>query len=363
MRVRALLVALLVMVVTSCVLAEPLARRASRPVVRTTTRVTPAWWNTSPGQIQTVKGYVVRIGNDFVTLNLSQGAQAFAVVAKTEIFVEGKRADLADIRLDDPCTVRFQISQSGAPIALSIRDREPAAAVTPTAKGVISALSSTSVTLNTTEGAASFGISSETKFYVYGKSAGFGDLKTGMEAEITYRPIQGGAPSALRVSIPTPRAIGQISAVNGNVITVRDQSKNVTWTVTVPEGAKITSHGYVGGLSDLRLGYRVGVNGQFNGSSVVASAIEFTPIVHKGVVTAVDGDTITVATVQQTIITARISGGTVVLVRPRVGENRRGSIADIKVESPIDLGGHMSDGGPYQGGTMDVLWADVLVAQ
>lgn len=363
MKIRVLLVALLVLAVSACVLAEPVTRRAVRPMARPNTQIKPNWWGPAPGQTQTVRGYVVDLGPDHVTLNLPQGAQAFLITPKTEIFVEGKKAGLGDIKLDDPCIVRFQISQTGPPVAGSIRDREPAAAVTPSVKGVITEVNADRVTLGLPEGATVFGITKETQINVYGKRSGVGDLKPGMQAELVYRPIDGGIPSALRISIAMPRATGQISAISGNVLTVKDLEKKITWSITVPDGTRIASHGYVGTFSDLRLGYRVGVNGQFNSNSVTASAVEFTPIVQKGVVTAVDGNTVTVATVQQTIITAQISNASVVLVRPRVGDNRSGGLADIRVECPIDLGGHMSDGGPYQGGTMQVLWADVLVAQ
>ena len=242
----------------------------------------PNWWGPAPNPTPTVQGVVVNTAPDQITLNLPRGPQAFAVTPKTEIFVAGQSATMADIKLGDPCILRLQVMPQGLPIAL-------------------------------------------------------------------------------RINVPKPRATGMIDAITGNVLTVRD--KDVIWHVTVPDGAKIVCRTYQGTLADLQIGYHVGVSGQFNGTDVVADVVEFMPFMLKGVVTAVDGNQITVATTEQTIVTGVLSDKTMVLVRPRVGDNRPGTPSDIKVESPVDIGGSMSEGGPYQGGTMQLLLVDVLVGK
>jgi len=358
MRIRIAFVALLALAVAACVFAEPVrvVRPANQPVVK------PQWWGPAPNPTPVVKGIVVGIGPDQITLNLERGAQMFAVTPKTEIFVEGKRATLADIRRGDPCVIKFQIQQTGPPIALAIQVRQPEQPRNPVVTGIVASVSADQITLNLPEGPRSAAVTRQTQVIVYGKKATIADVKVGMKAEVAFRPVEGGLPIALRINVPQPRAAGQIDAIDGNVLTVRGE-KGIIWKITVPDGARIVCHGYQGTFADLRIGYRVGVGGQFNGNNVVAEVVEFAPIIHKGVVTAVDGSTITVATVEQTIITAQISEATIILVRPRVGPNRPGTLADIKVECPIDVGGHMSEGGPYQGGTMQALFADVLVAQ
>lgn len=358
MKIRIALVVLLVLAVAACALAEPV--RAAKPTQPPAAK--PQWWGPAPNQTPVMKGIAVNVGPGQITLNLERGAQMFAVTPKTEIMVDGKRASLANIKQGDLCTIRFQIVPNGPPVALAIQVRPLEIPKMPVITGIVASVSPQQITLNLREGPRSAVVNAQTQVTVRGKRASIGDVKPGMKAEVSVRPVEGGMPIALRINIPMPRAMGQIEAIDGNVLTVRDKD-NTVWSITVPDGIKIVSHGYQGTFADLRIGHHVGVSGQFNGNNVVAEVLEFSPIVYKGVVTAIEGGTITVATVQQTIISAQLSGATVVLVRPRVGPNRPGTAADVKVESPVDLGGHMSEGGPYQGGTMQVLWIDVLVAQ
>ena len=268
---------------------------------------------------------------------------------------------MADIKLGDPCILRLQIMPQGLPIALRIQVRQPAQPKIPVVAGLVASVSADRIVLTTPSGDQGFVITKDTQIMVSGKKAALGDVKVGVRAEVAFLPVEGCPGVALRISVPKPRAAGMIDAITGNVLTVRD--KDVIWHVTVPDGAKIVCRTYQGTLADLQIGYHVGVSGAFDGANVVADVVEFMPIMFKGVVTALDGNQITVATTQQTIVTGVLSDKTMVLVRPRVGDNRPGTPSDIKVESPVDIGGSMSEGGPYQGGTMQLLLVDVLVGK
>src|SRR5450759_4830412 len=58
----------------------------------------PNWWGSTPNPTPTVAGVVVGTGPDLITLNLDRGPQGFVITPKTEIFVEGKRAGIGDVR-------------------------------------------------------------------------------------------------------------------------------------------------------------------------------------------------------------------------------------------------------------------------
>ena len=125
--------------------------------------------------------------------------------------------------------------------------------------------------------------------------------------------------------------------------------------INVTSTTKIKSHGYVGALADLRVGYGARAQGVVADNVMTADTLEFEPAVARGSVTAVDGTTITVKTVKQLSFTLAISDKTAVLVRPRVGPNVKGTLADVKVGSPVNTGF-----APSKDGASALLWIDVL---
>lgn len=351
--IRVMLLCLVVLVVVNavCFAAGPPPKRGP----------STQWWGPTPNPTPTVAGVVVAVAPDQITLNLPRGPQGFVVTPKTEIIVEGKRAGIGDVRQGDQCAIRFQVAPNGAPIALRIQARQAAEPKMPIVAGIVASITNDRIALNTPNGTLTLAITGDTQVFVSGKKAGLGDVKVGVRAEVMFRPVDGGVGVALRINVPKPHAAGQIDAINGNVLTVRDNQ--MVWNVTVPDGAKIVCRTYQGTLADLKVGYHVSVSGTINGANVVADVVDYMPIMFKGVVTAVDGNQITVATTEQTIMIGVISDKTMILVRPRVGDNRPGTASDIKVESPVNIGGDLTEGGPYQGGTMQLLVVDVLVGK
>lgn len=319
------------------------------------------WWGPAPNPTITATGVVVSTGPDQIMVNLQRGPQGFIVTPKTEIIIEGKRAGLGDLRQGDQCVIRFQVAPNGPPIALRIEARKAATPKTPSATGSVASITTDRIVLNTPHGPLTLAVTSDTQIMVFGRSAGLADVKVGQRAEVNFRPVDGGVGFALRINVPKPRVAGVIDAINGNVLTVRE--RDVVWNVTVPDSARIVCRTYHATFGDLKIGYHVSVNGSTNGQNAVAEVVEYMPIMFKGVVTAVDGNQITVATTERTIMTGVLSEATMILVRPRASENRPGTASDIKVESPVDIGGTLTEGGPYQGGTMQLLVVDVFVGK
>jgi hypothetical protein len=75
-------------------------------------------------------------------------------------------------------------------------------------------------------------------------------------------------------------------------------------------------------------------------------------------VTAVSGNVITVKTVRQRTIVTLASPATSVLIRPRVGPNKKGTLADVHVGMPCNIGIHLNTQGQSP-----LLWIDLLVGQ
>lgn len=361
MKSRILLVLLLALVIAANAFAAKVVTAAAKEQVKQ-----PQWWGPgAPNQTPMVKGFVTNVAAGQITLNLPQGVQTFAVTDRTEIMVEGRKATLADIRQGDPCAIKMQLVPQGYPIALVVRARPvddgPPPVKLPGVGGVVTAVGSNLITLNTPKGAQSFMVTGETRVIVFGQKATIGDVRIGMRAEVAFRGADGQTPVALRINAVKPRIEGMVTAINANVLTVK--AKEMTFAVTVAPNAKITFKDRPAALADIKQGFHVITMGELSGTNMLAEAVQIMPAARKGVVTAVNGSEITIATVEQMIITGILSDQTVITVRPRVGPNRPGTTADIKVESVVNVGGTMTEGGPYQGGTMQLMFVDIFVSQ
>ena len=75
----------------------------------------------------------------------------------------------------------------------------------------------------------------------------------------------------------------------------------------------------------------------------------------RGKIAVVEGDLITVKTVKQLNIDCLGSPATAVMIRPRVAPNQKGTLADIQVGMPVNIGFHPNPNGPAP-----LLWIDVL---
>ena len=216
----------------------------------------------------------------------------------------------------------------------------------PAANGTVAEVSSTQIVLDTKQGRKTFAVTPDTKVWVRGKAGSITDVKVGDPCRVVFKPVANGTPIARRIVIPKPHAAGQLTAKEGNVLTLKN--KDTIWTVTVLPEAKIRCWKYEGTLADLRIGYRVVAFGEINGNNVVAELVQFMPMAYKGAVTEVNVNQITVKTIRQKIVTGVVTDKTTILVRPRVGPTKPGTLADIKVGAPVNIGGHVVEGGPMQ---------------
>lgn len=229
---------------------------------------------------------------------------------------------------------------------------KPAPVRETTAVGTVAAVVASKIDVQTAQGVKSFAVFPRTKVVVRGKNATMADVKAGDPVRVNFRVVNN-VPSAVHIAVPKPNIKGKITAINGSVITLK--TKDAEFQVTVGEATKIKSKGYRGSPADLQVGFGAGVQGAVSGNNVAADAIEFVPAVAKGAVTAVDGNTITIKAIRQQSITTLASEKTVIMVRPRVGPNVKGTIADVRVGVPVNIGFK-----PVEGGPSPLFWIDVL---
>ena len=230
------------------------------------------------------------------------------------------------------------------------------------AAGTVTAVTATSITLQTMRGPQTFAVNQQTRIMVRGEKGIIDDVKIGDHAIVKFGPAQGVIRHALGIMIPKPSAAGKITSISSNTFVL--QGKEKTWNVTLTPETKIVSHniptqpkspGYIGIPDDLRVGYEAAVRGEIDGDNVTAAVVQFRPTVIRGVVEKANHNEIVVKTLKQRTITVVPKDGTVVFIRPRTAANQVGTWNDIKQDTPINIGGHVTGEG-----TMEALWVDLL---
>jgi hypothetical protein len=216
----------------------------------------------------------------------------------------------------------------------------------------VAEISPTAIAVRNAQGVKTFVVTAQTQIRVRGVRAALTDVKVADPVIVKFRLQANNYPLALGIAVPKAHLKGVVTAIDGSVVTYKDGDTIRKFAVS--GDTRFTSHGYNGSFADLRVGYRVSVMIQAPADVPNAVWVAFLPSWAKGAVTAVDGDVITVKTVQQMELKLQGSAATAVLVRPRVGPNVKGTLADVKVGLPVNLGYHQGDA------PMPLLWIDVL---
>lgn len=224
----------------------------------------------------------------------------------------------------------------------------------PTAKGIVDNVSATSIAVKTAQGVKTFVINEKTKVRVRGQKATIADVKVGDKVSVGFVLQADNVALAVGIIVPKPPFQGEIKAVAGDVLKLVGKD-GVERQVTLKPDTKINTRGYVGTAADLRVGYKITAVGTITDNQMTADSIVFMPTMAKGAVGSINGDIIMVKAVRQTLIPCKPVPGTVVTVRPRVGPNQKGTLADVRVGSPVNIGFHKNASGPAT-----LLWIDVL---
>lgn len=219
--------------------------------------------------------------------------------------------------------------------------------------GKVIAVSTSSISIRNKKGLGGFAVTQDTKVKIEGAKASIADVEVGDYAKITFGLDTNQKRYAKAINVPKYCASGKITAIDSDSFTLKNRTQ--TFTVELLPDTQIKCHGYVGNTDDLRVGYLVKVQGEPNGSSLPANTVSFVVPKIRGVVTEVSGYQLIVKTAMGEIVTVTSSDSTAVLIRPRTSKNYKGSLADVKPGSLVNIGGHRS--GDNQ---LNALWIDVL---
>lgn len=198
----------------------------------------------------------------------------------------------------------------------------PAPGPRPWVTGTVAEVGPAAIAVRNRQGVKRFIVTPQTQIRVRGVRAVLADVKVADPVIVKFRLQANNYPLALGIAVPKTQLKGVITAIDGRVVTYKDG--DAVRKFAVSEDTRFTSHGYNGTFADLRVGYRVSVVTQAPADVPSALWVAFLPSWAKGAVTAVDGDVITVKTVQQMELKLQGSAATAVPVRPRVGPNVKG---------------------------------------
>ena len=225
--------------------------------------------------------------------------------------------------------------------------------VKPAVRGAVDSVSPTSITVKTDDAVRAFAVVHKTRVRVRGVKATIGDVKVGEPVAVHFAITKDNAPTAVLVVVRDPGVAGEITAIAGKIITLRN--KNGQLQVAVTDSTEYRSRSYQGSFADLLVGYKIEAEGAVQDSVLTADIIRFVPTVARGAVIAMNGNVITVKTKRQFTIPCQAGPATVVWVRPRIGPNKKGTLADVTVGAPVNIGIHAN-----KGGNSPLLWIDVL---
>jgi len=223
----------------------------------------------------------------------------------------------------------------------------------PTVMGIVEASSPASVSVKTKRSTLSFRVTQRTAVFVLGKKASIADVKPGDSVVVRYEPTRDAVPVALGILVPRPSVSGVITALDGNLITLK--SKQTTVKVAVSPDTTYHAQRYIGTAEDLRVGYTAMISCVENNGILGAVRVAFVPETAKGTVVAINGNVLTVKTIRQREIAVQAGPATAITIRPRIGPNTKGSPADVQIGSPVNIGFHRATGVPCQ-----LLWIDVF---
>ncbi len=215
----------------------------------------------------------------------------------------------------------------------------------PTVVGKVVNVGTTNIAVQTKNGLKTFNVDTmKTKVRIRGVEAKITDVKIGDQAIVRFKLVQNNISLALRVIVPKPNAKKKIVSIHGNEIILKND--NAEQRVIVNENTKYRCGAYKGNISDLKVGYFATAFGDLSNNTLNADVIEFRAKQAKGAIVAIDGNIITIKTVKQMNIVGNVSDATSIVIKPRIGPNKKGTLADLRVGMPVNIHFHPDAGGP-----------------
>jgi hypothetical protein len=173
-----------------------------------------------------------------------------------------------------------------------------------------------------------------------GQTIKVGDLKVGDEIHFKQTRNADGSYTITAIDVPTPKAGGEVTAVDGNTITVKHKD-GTTRVITVTISTVYTVGPNAGSKSDVKVGGDIDALGTISGDTFTATAVKVKLPHVGGEVTAKTSDSITVKDHDGTTKTIHVTGSTTYQVKGQA----TGSLSDIAVGERVNAEGTLrSDG-------------------
>lgn len=246
------------------------------------------------------------------------------VSSSTKITKYGQAASLKDIQSDEYLIVAGTDAQHISRIAILGFE----------VSGTIQALSDGGLTIQNAQGQmVNIAVSTSTKIIEGHMQVMLTDLQPGEMIQAFGDKNSDGSLNALLIHVQLVH--GQVTAINGNTITLSQGMKGHTVTVTTSDATKY----YVGGkqvpATTLQVGDEIGVAGAVsNKTNVNATAIFIHEPMVAGKVTAINGNTITLQSKNNTVWTITVNSDT------QYRKNGQpAALADVQVGSVIAVEG------------------------
>ena len=169
-------------------------------------------------------------------------------------------------------------------------------------------------------------VTSATKITKNGDTIAVGDLAAGDAIGFRQTKNADGTYTITDITVRTPKAGGEVTAVTSDSITVTARGGTKT-TITVDSGTKYFFGKDAGTKADVTVGSRIAADGTKSGDTFTAARIVIQPAISGGEVTAKTGTTITVKGLGGKAATIHVDGDTTYKVRGKDAA----TLADIAV--------------------------------
>jgi uncharacterized protein DUF5666 len=194
----------------------------------------------------------------------------------------------------------------------------------------IASINGTKVGLKTADGwTRTIDVAGDTKIFL-GKDVGkVSDLSVGQEIRLRQKRNADGSFSVVSLTVPAARAGGEVTAVNGNTITIKRRDGSTT-TLTVNGSTVFKQGGAAASKADVKIGSIIAAEGK-PGSSDAFTATTVRIFLSRvgGEVTAKTANTITVKQRDGSSVVVHVNADTRYLVRGTNGA--KATLADIAV--------------------------------
>jgi hypothetical protein len=174
----------------------------------------------------------------------------------------------------------------------------------------IRSINGNNLSLGTDDGwTRTIAVTTDTVITKGGVTVAVGALSVGDQIGFRQTRNADGSYTITAITVPTPRAGGEVSAINGNDITVTGKG-GVTRVITVTGSTVYKLGDAAGSKADIKVGGSIAAQGTISGTTFTATAVTIELPELGGIVTGKTADTITVKDRDGTSKTIHVTGST-----------------------------------------------------